>query len=136
MDLKWAKAAFLLLAVTLIHLLPRHWTIHVDPMEDVPAVGWIFGVSCLWLNFILMAAFGMSAADARNLTFTKHMFVLPVRTSTLVGWPVLRLTMKLVAQPSTRRAIQPELLRMSIFPGPIGNSNTPFERPYPLGKCR
>jgi len=30
----------------------------------------------------------MSGADARNLTFTKHMFVLPARTRTLVAWPM------------------------------------------------
>ncbi|HZN36638.1 MAG TPA: hypothetical protein VFB80_22565 [Pirellulaceae bacterium] len=82
-----AAAAFLLLAVALTHLLPRHWTIQMDEM-DVSAVGWFFGVSCLFANFIVMAAFSMSSADARNLTFTKHMFVLPVRTGTLVAWPM------------------------------------------------
>src|SRR5262245_10319975 len=83
-----AAALFLLLAITLTHLLPRHWTIHVDPMENVPVVGWFFGITCLWANFIVMTAFGMSSAESRNLTFTKHMFVLPVRTSTLVAWPM------------------------------------------------
>lgn len=83
-----AAAAFLLLAVTLTNLLPKYWTIQVDPLGDTPVFGWFFGVCGLYANFILMAAFSMSAADARNLTFTNHMFVLPVRTSRLVAWPM------------------------------------------------
>jgi hypothetical protein len=81
-------AAFLLLAVMLTSLLPNYWTIQVDSLGDTPVFGWFFGVCGLYVNFTLMAAFGMSGADARNLTFTKHMFVLPVRTSTLVAWPM------------------------------------------------
>ena len=83
-----AAAAFLLLGVTLTHLLPRYWTLQVDSLENVSAFGWFFGVCGLYANFILMAAFSMSATDARNLTFSNHMFVLPVRTSTLVAWPM------------------------------------------------
>jgi hypothetical protein len=83
-----AAAAFLLLAITLTQLLPKHWTIPMKPMGEVPAVGWFFGISCLWVNFVLMALFGMSSADTRNLTFTRHMFVLPVRTGTLVACPM------------------------------------------------
>jgi hypothetical protein len=83
-----ASAGFLLLGITLGHLVPTHWTIVFDS-KQIPAVGWFFGVSCLWVNFILIAAFSMSGADARNLTFTNHMFVLPVRTRTLVAWPML-----------------------------------------------
>ena len=83
-----AAAAFLCLAVVLVHLLPTHWTIQMRD-DQVPAAGWFLGVSCLYLNVVLMAAFGMSGADARNLTFASHMFVLPVRTRTLVAWPML-----------------------------------------------
>jgi len=83
-----AAAAFLLLAVTLTNLLPRYWTIQVDSLENVSAFGWFFGVCGLYANFILMAAFSMSASDARNLTFTNHMFVLPVHTRRLVAWPM------------------------------------------------
>ena len=83
-----SAAAFLLLAIALSHMLPRHWTIQVGD-DEVPAVGWFFGVSCLFVNIMLIAAFSMSGADARNLTFAKHMFVLPVRTSTLVAWPLI-----------------------------------------------
>src|SRR6185369_719789 len=86
-----AAAAYLLLAVTLTHLLPTRWTVHTDGMnmDEVPAVGWFFGISCLYVNFALMGAFSMSGGDARDLTFGKHVFVLPVRNSTLVVWPML-----------------------------------------------
>src|SRR5262245_48190109 len=83
-----AAAAYLLVGVTLTHWLPRHWTIRFDDM-DVPAVAWFFGISCVWMNMIVMAAFSMSGTDARSLTFVSHMYVLPVRTSTLVAWPML-----------------------------------------------
>src|SRR4029453_13483360 len=55
---------------------------------QVPAVGWFLGVSCLFLNVMLMASFAMNGTDARDLVFVKHLFVLPVQTSTLVGWPM------------------------------------------------
>jgi hypothetical protein len=84
----FAAAAFLLLAILLSHLLPKHWTIQFD-VSPVPAVGWFLGVSSVFVNIMLVAVFSMSGADARDLTFSKHMFVLPVRTSTLVAWPML-----------------------------------------------
>src|SRR5262245_33060725 len=83
-----AAVAFLVLGVVLTQLLPRHWTIRFDEL-DVPAVAWFCGVSCVWMNFIVMAAFSMSGADVRNLTFVCHIYVLPVRTSTLVAWPII-----------------------------------------------
>jgi hypothetical protein len=46
-------------------------------------------VVCLFINVLLMAPFAMSGEDTRNFTFAKHMFVLPVRTSALVAWPLI-----------------------------------------------
>jgi hypothetical protein len=83
-----AAAVFLCLSVALVHLLPTHWRIQMGE-DQVPAAGWLLGVSCLYLNFVVMAAFGMSGAEARSLTFASHMFVLPVRTRTLVAWPMI-----------------------------------------------
>ncbi len=83
-----AAGAFLLLSIALSHLLPRHWTIQLGD-DAVPAVGWFFGVSCLFVNVMLIAPFSMSGEDARNFTFAWHMLVLPVRTSALVAWPLI-----------------------------------------------
>ena len=83
-----AAGAFLLLAVTLSNLLPTHWTILFEDNE-LPAVGWLFGVTCLFINVLLIAPFSMSGEDTRNFTFAKHMFVLPVPTSALVAWPLI-----------------------------------------------
>lgn len=82
-----AAAAFLCLASVLVHWLPMHWNIQFND-EQVPAPAWFCGMCGLFANFILMAAFSMSGADARNLTFASHMLVLPVRTRTLVFWPM------------------------------------------------
>jgi hypothetical protein len=83
-----SAGVFLLAAVALSHVLPRHWTI---PLGDdaVPAVGWFLGMSCLFVNVMLIVAFSMSGADARNFTFDKYPFVLPVRTAALVAWPLI-----------------------------------------------
>src|SRR5262245_55500398 len=83
-----AAGAFLLMAIFLCHTLPQHWMMHMKD-DQVPAVGWTIGVCCLFLNVMLIAVFGMSGTDARELVFVKHMFVLPVRTTALVGWPML-----------------------------------------------
>jgi hypothetical protein len=83
-----AAGAFLLAAIALVRVLPEHWTIHLGE-SDLPAVAWFFGISCLFVNFMLIAAFSMSGDDARNYTFARHMFVLPLRTGTLAGWPMV-----------------------------------------------
>jgi len=82
-----AAAAFFLLSATLIHLLPKHWTIQLED-NQVPAVGWFLGMTGFFVNFVLMAAFSMGGTDVRNLTFASHILVLPVRTRTLVFWPM------------------------------------------------
>src|SRR5687767_15321584 len=70
-----SAAAFLLVAIALSHILPKHWTIQLGD-DTVPAVGWFFGMSCLFVNIVLITPFSMSGADARNLTFARHLFVL------------------------------------------------------------
>src|SRR5438067_3908428 len=83
-----AAAAFLSLAAVLSPRLPTHWTIQVAD-DQVPAAGWFLGISCLAVNLLLIAPFAMSGGETRNVTFASHMFILPVRTATLVGWPML-----------------------------------------------
>jgi len=82
-----AAAAFLLVAILLAHLLPTHWKIQLGD-DERPAVGWFLGVSSLFVNLILVTAFLMNGSDSKDLTFVRHMFVLPVRTRTLVAWPM------------------------------------------------
>jgi hypothetical protein len=83
-----AAGAFLLLAIALSHTLPSHWKIYLGD-DEVPAVGWFFGVSCLFVNVMLIAPFSMTGDDTRNFMFARHMFVLPQRTSSLVAWPLI-----------------------------------------------
>jgi hypothetical protein len=83
-----SAVVFLLAAVALSHVLPRHWTIYLGD-DAVPAVGWFLGVSCLFVNVLLIVAFSMSGAESRNFTFDKYPFVLPVRTRALVAWPLI-----------------------------------------------
>src|SRR4051794_36630052 len=84
-------AAYLLLAVVLSHTLPA--SVLDLPMrfgdEELPAVGWYLGMPTIFINILLVAVFGMAGIDSKDSGFTKHMFVLPVRTSTLVAWPML-----------------------------------------------
>jgi hypothetical protein len=83
-----SAATFLVIAIALSHLLPVKWTIQVGG-GHVPAVGWLLGVSCLFVNVLLVSAFSMSGAGARSCTFAGDQFVLPVRTSALVAWPLI-----------------------------------------------
>jgi hypothetical protein len=83
-----AAAAFLVLASVLSHLLPTCWKIQLGN-DTVPAVAYVMGAGSLFVNFMLATAFTMSGADSRDLTFSRHMFVLPVRTRTLVAWPMI-----------------------------------------------
>ena len=88
---RWGFAsagAFLLLAIALSHTLPSTWKIHLGD-DEVPAVGWFFGVSCLFVNVMLIAPFSMTGDDTRNFMFARRMFVLPQRTSALVAWPMI-----------------------------------------------
>jgi hypothetical protein len=88
---RWGFAsagAFLLVAIALSHLLPTHWTVRLGD-DEVPAVGWFVGMSCLFANVMLIPAFSMSGVDARNFTFAGHMLILPMRTSGLVAWPLV-----------------------------------------------
>ena len=80
-------AVYMLTAIVLSHVLPQNLKIQFEG-EEVPAVGWFLGMPGLLLNILLVAAFTMSGQDVRDSGFTTHMFVLPVRTRTLVAWPM------------------------------------------------
>jgi hypothetical protein len=83
-----SAGAFLLAAIVLTRMLPQHWTIHLQD-APMPAIGWFFGVSCMFVNVLLIVPFSMSGADTKNYAFARHMFVLPVRTGALVAWPLI-----------------------------------------------
>src|SRR5262245_8913141 len=83
-----AAASYLVVAIVLSHLLPKN--LHIRVGDDfVPAVGWFLGMPSVFVNIMLVAVFSMSGHDLRDSGFTTHMFILPVRTRTLVGWPIL-----------------------------------------------
>jgi hypothetical protein len=83
-----AAGAFLALAVLLSHLLPTHQKIHIGNFE-VPAAGWFLGISCFYMNVMLVAPFSMHGGDSRQFDFARHLFVRPVRSTALVAWPML-----------------------------------------------
>lgn len=78
---------YLLTAIVLSHVLPQNLSIQLGG-DSVPAVGWFLGMPGLFTNILLVAAFTMAGTDVADTGFTKHMFVLPVRTRTLVAWPM------------------------------------------------
>jgi hypothetical protein len=82
-----AAAAYLLTASVLSHLLPKTLNIRFGD-EPMPAVAWFLGVPSIYVNIMLVAVFSISGRDLRESGFTTHMFVLPVRTRTLVAWPM------------------------------------------------
>jgi hypothetical protein len=83
-----AACALLLIAIALVRILPDYWELQLDD-ERLPAVGWLLGMSCLFANILLIVPFSLSGDDARHFTFARHLLVLPVRTSTLVAWPLV-----------------------------------------------
>src|SRR5688572_28160979 len=82
-----AIVAYLLLAVTLVHTLPASLNIGVGD-NNVPAVSWYLGMPCVFIMILLVAVFSMTGNDAADSGLTRHMFVLTVRTTTLVAWPM------------------------------------------------
>jgi hypothetical protein len=90
---RWGLALtgiYLLVAVVLTHVLPTRWLQMQVQLgnEQMPAVAWFLGLPSLWANIMLVGVFAMTGNDIKNSGFTTHMFVLPVRTSTLVAWPM------------------------------------------------
>jgi hypothetical protein len=81
-----AAAGWLLLAIVLVQVLPPGLNVRMGDAQ-LPAVGWYLGVSCAGVCLLLISVFGMSGNEA-SLAFTPHMFVLPIKTRTLVAWPM------------------------------------------------
>jgi hypothetical protein len=83
----FAAGAYLLVAITLSHVVPKNLSIQIGD-KPLPAVGWFLGLPSIYINIMLLAVFSMSGHDLRESGFTTHMFILPVRTRTLVAWPM------------------------------------------------
>jgi hypothetical protein len=82
-----AGATYLLLAIVLSHVVPKNLNIPIGDGQ-MPAVGWFLGLPSVFVNIMLVAVFSMSGHDLKESGFTRHMFVLPIPTRTLVAWPM------------------------------------------------
>src|SRR5687768_16176645 len=82
-------AGYMALAIATVHVLPSHWKLATPQGDEVPVVAHFVGVSTLFVQILLVAAFAMTGNDAQTSGFTKHMFVLPVNTWALVTWPMV-----------------------------------------------
>lgn len=83
-----AAGSYLVAAILLTRVLPHDLTLSVGD-QTVPAVGWFLGMPAVLINILLVAVFSMSGADLQDSAFASHMFTLPVRTRTLVAWPMV-----------------------------------------------
>jgi hypothetical protein len=82
-------AAYLLLAAWLAHWLPEF--LSRTPMGEafLPNLGKQLSLPCAFIVIHLAAVFLLTGADLKERGYWKTMFVLPVRTRTLVAWPML-----------------------------------------------
>lgn len=84
-----AELAYLLLAAVVSPLLPAILSRTPLGVEEVPTAAQHL---CLPFGLIIVhwvAIFQITSTDLKRIGFPKHMFVLPVRTQTLVAWPML-----------------------------------------------
>ena len=70
----------------------------------MPAVSWYLGMPCVFVAILLVAVFSMTGNDATDSGFTRHMFVLPVRTTTLVAWPMFSGCLAVAGRITTQRS--------------------------------
>src|SRR5208282_6497027 len=81
--------AYLLLAAVAARLLPdilRHT--HLGDMT-LPKAGQLLAFPCEFILIHLLAVFSITGADIKERGYWSKMFVLPVRTRTLVAWPMV-----------------------------------------------
>ena len=81
--------AYMLLAAVAARLLPdilRHT--HLGDMT-LPKAGQFLAFPCEFILIHLLAVFSITGADIKERGYWSKMFVLPVRTRTLVAWPMV-----------------------------------------------
>jgi hypothetical protein len=84
-----AELAYLLLAAVVSPLLPA--IISRTPLgaAEVPTAAPYLCFPIVLIVTHWIGAFALASADGKQFSFPSHMFVLPVRTRTLVVWPML-----------------------------------------------
>ncbi|MCI0358816.1 MAG: hypothetical protein L0211_10075 [Planctomycetaceae bacterium] len=81
--------AYLLAAAVTAHLLPDFLRRTPQGEAFLPNTGTELALPCICLVIHLAAAFSLTGADLKERGYWKTMFVLPVRTRTLVAWPMI-----------------------------------------------
>jgi hypothetical protein len=84
-----AELAYLLLAAVVSHLLPALFRRTTLDATEIPTATLHL---CMPVSLIIVhwvAIFQLTSTDFKSLGFPTFMFVLPVRTQTLVAWPML-----------------------------------------------
>src|SRR5438067_47896 len=81
--------AYMLVAAIVARLLPG--ILHRSPMSAafLPNAGVELALPCAFIVIHLAAVFSLTGADVKEKGYWKTMFVLPVRTRTLVAWPMI-----------------------------------------------
>ena len=81
--------AYLLAAAVAARLLPDYLRRTPGGEAFLPNAGVELALPCILLAIHLAAAFSLTGADLKERGYWKTMFVLPVRTRTLVAWPMI-----------------------------------------------
>jgi hypothetical protein len=81
--------AYLLLAAVAVRLLPDVLR-HTHPGDiTLPKAGQLLAFPCTFILIHLLVVFSITGADIKERGYWSTMFVLPVRTRTLVAWPMI-----------------------------------------------
>lgn len=81
--------AYLAAAAVVAHLLPDILRRTPGGAAFVPNLGPQLALPCILIGIHMAAAFSLTGADLKERGYWKMMFVLPVRTRTLVAWPMI-----------------------------------------------
>ena len=86
----WLLAAgtYLLAAIALVQMLPAELQAQFG-QKVVSAIGLCLALPTTAIYLLLVVMFSLSATNLQEEGFTTRMRVLPVRTSTLVAWPMV-----------------------------------------------
>jgi hypothetical protein len=83
------SGAYFLLAIFLSHVLPANLYLQFGEDGGSVILGFFLGIPFCWMITLLAATFSLSGTEVKESGFTPQMRVLPVRTSTLVAWPMM-----------------------------------------------
>jgi hypothetical protein len=83
-----AVGVYLIAAILVVHGLPADLRARLGP-SVVSSIGHCLSIPLIPIELLLVIVFSLPAKTLKEEGFTVHMRVLPVRTSTLVAWPMV-----------------------------------------------